>query len=216
MKSPAKKSRPDYGSPPEFVNLAHGILGEISVDPFSHAKWNGLIRARRFGSLPGGGGSFDGFADPWFAGAPSASHLLGDHDWSDAHPRLQIPNTETALVNAPGDPTGRNVKQAWRILSEYVDRNYLGGGALWIGFSLSQLGTLQGEGRWSPLSERFTRCRCVPRARACYLVEPGKPQDQPDRPSWLLLIPGNAEGGKLGMRQLAAWAALAPRLGEVF
>lgn len=200
----------DWGSARVQVDLARVVLGHITVDPFSSAKWNQVIGARRIITE-----AQDGYQTPWIAGAPfPQTDPQGDDD--GAIERRLRPNTNTAMVNPPGDPSGEKVKRAWRALELYHRRGWFGGGAVWIGFNLNQFQTLQDiareDGYRSPLSSDFLRC--VPESRLPYQSAPGVDGGQPPRPSWMLLMPSLDR--RVAMLQRTAWGAIAGRLGEVW
>lgn len=207
----------DYGSPPEFVEVAHAVFrGPPTLDPFSSEKWNDAgIRAHRIITA-----EQDGFKTPWF---PACGKYLGDDDATT--PQLTCIRTrghsglcdnhrgdeESVIVNPPGNRTGSNVKAAWALLDAHHRAGHIAGGGLWVGFNLNQLQTLQHVAR-SPLHPDFLRC--IPRKRSAYLEAPGVITKQPRAPSWLLLLP--ATNADRANRQRATFTVMASKLGAVF
>jgi hypothetical protein len=214
----------EWGSPDAFVRIARATLGEIDVDPFTSTYWNtageATIDAKRIGTVDG---PVDGFSDRWLdeAEAPRADWILGDVMICE---RAVRGNT-TAFVNPPsddGEPTVRGmtaVKRAWQIAETYHRLGWLDGGAIWVGFNLNQLQTLQfntdGDRRIrSPLHADFLRV--VPRRRVPYRPHPSRASkvQAPSHPSFLLLMPSlyTVES----KRQLRTFTDLGAELGDVF
>jgi len=220
-KRPAKKpdirhsaATHDWGSARVQIDIARAVLGYITVDPFTSAKWNTVIGARRIITA-----AEDGFVTPWIGGGPAPGVDLGDDDGVAMRKLAAMGGLAgaTAFVNAPGDRSGENIKNAWRALELYHRRVFFAGGAVWIGFSMNQLQTLQdldasANGYRSPLCSDFLRC--VPESRIPYQSEPGVDGEQPSHPSWMLLLP--AIERRTRERQERAWTALCARLGEVW
>lgn len=199
----------DWGSARLQIDIGRAVLGHLTVDPFSSPKWNTVIGAERIITE-----AEDGYVTPWIVGAPAPGVDEGDNDAAIAR-RLR-PNDNTAWVNAPGDPSGRNIKRAWAALELYHRRGWLGGGAFWVGFSLNSLQTLQDlardDGYRSPFWCEFSRC--IPESRIAYMIAPNVESEQPSQPSWMLLMPSLEK--KIAERQRFAFNALAGRLGEVW
>jgi hypothetical protein len=171
---------PRWGSPERVIEIARAVLTvpslgvvQIYVDPFSDAEFNERVGAHIYHD---GSPGRDGYRDRWLDddASPRADHLLAGF-------RGAAPNSNryTALVNPPNETpdldAGEATKRAWIILERYHRLGWLGGGAVWIGFNLNQLQTLQiqspgataalGEVR-SPLHADFMRC--VPDRRLAF------------------------------------------------
>jgi hypothetical protein len=120
----------NWGTPVVGVELARAVLGRIDLDPCSNAYWNErTVKARRF--YTGAPGS-DGLVEPWsIDGVPG-----------------------TAFVNPPGDKTGELVRSFWnRLVREWASGEVTA--AIWIGFSLEQLVSLQKGTRCTPMDRGF-------------------------------------------------------------
>lgn len=232
---------PKWGTNPAIIEIAHACLchalhqKNIYVDPYSEDEFNQHVQASRI--LTGELGR-DGYVDRWLDldASPRADHLLsglyrpvapiGQH--VDANGTMIKP---TAMVNAPGDPSGENIKNAYALLELYWRLGWLPGGAIWVGFTLNQLQTLQnalvddnGSFR-SPLSSRFVRC--IPSRRVPYTAHSStsatkinkkgvevERDDAPSHPSWFMLMP--AYDAMLAAEQFRLFDSMASRLGEVF
>jgi len=171
-----------WGTPLPIIDLARNILGQIDLDPFSSAEWNKSLGAKRFISE-----EENGFASSW--GREGA--LL------------------TAMVNPPGDRRGENAKRAWRLTRDRHDDGTIGGGAVFICFSLNQLQTLQGIGR-SPLDPLYLRL--IPRRRLDYQRAPGVSGGAPPHPSEIVLLPSRVDRAW----QAYQFSRLGAEIGEVF
>lgn len=106
----------EHGSPPAAVELARYALGGIDLDPATSAYWNEhVVRAARFYDR-----AANGLRQPW-----------AGRVW----------------LNPPGadDDAGTDnlVRPFWERLVEHW-REGLIDGAVWLGYSLEQLATLQG------------------------------------------------------------------------
>lgn len=240
-----------WGSCDSFVEIARACFyGRVYVDPFTEEEFNGTIAAMRI--LDGTKGR-DGFKDRWLANelAPRADHLLsgvfrpvapvGFHVFDprvvEERPfKSMLADDEafdaTAFVNAPGDESGEQIKDAYTILELYHRLGWLPGGAFWVGFTLNQFQTLQCvtendvEAR-SPLSPAFEGCRCIPRKREAYRSHSTRPKtrinkhgvevendDAPSHPSFVLLMPSTDE--IIAADQRRVFESMACKLGEVF
>jgi len=190
-----------HGTGRPTIDLARAVLGGINLDPFSSAEWNAVIGADRF---------FDEYADAfscaWFDGAPPAAEILADLAPSRRGPLA------TGLVNAPGDRTGRQCKNAW-VLTEWHHRHgWLGGGAIWVAFTLNHLQTTQRAGAPRSLcSPDFLRC--IPDHRLAYQSAPGVVGEDPTHPSAIVLLPSLEPVEAKRQREL--FALLGGRLGAV-
>jgi len=82
----------DYGSPPEFVEVAHAVFrGPPTLDPFSSEKWNDAgIRAHRIITA-----EQDGFKTPWF---PACGKYLGDDDATTRRPHSSPASARAATA----------------------------------------------------------------------------------------------------------------------
>lgn len=100
----------DWGTPPEIVEWARGIMGSIDLDPASSAERNQVVKAARF---------IDAAQDGLTA------------DWGDAR------NT---ILNPPGERTGRLARAFYRKACEHVAAGRDGERhVIWVGFSLAHL-----------------------------------------------------------------------------
>ena len=253
MSSPAalhSMGTPKWGTNPLIIDIAHATLchatnqKHIYVDPYSEDEFNEHVAAYRI--LTGVKGR-DGFVDRWLELdiCPRADHLLTGL-WRPVAPSgLQVSPAlcrwfvsddassigvkPTAFVNAPGDPSGDNIKNAYSLLELYWRLGWLPGGAFWVGFTLNQLQTLQNartEGEFqSPLSSRFMRC--IPSRRIPYTAHSSTPEikinkkgveverdDAPSHPSWFMLMP--AYDQVIAAEQIRLFDSMASQLGEVF
>ena len=83
----------DHFSPPAIVDLSRQVLGKIDLDPFSNAKANEYIQAKRYFGLDNGK---DGWKEDW--------------------------KSDTIFINPPGNKiNGKSgQKLAWqKLVSEY-------------------------------------------------------------------------------------------------
>lgn len=219
----------DWGTGRAVIDIARAVLRYISVDPFSSAKWNAVIGADRIITE-----GQDGFTTPWVdhprCPVPGQA-IMTPHERTVAQlevsnwggKALQAPSDldpQTSLVNPPGERTGRNVKRAWYALDQYHRTGWFAGGALYVGFTMNQLQTLQNaafgepdetEAR-TPLNSTFLRC--VPDHRIAYQIAPGIDAEDPTHPSWFLLMP--AIDPMLGDHQRELFRMLCSPLGDVF
>lgn len=233
---------PKWGTNPEMIAIAHAVLctatrqRQIYVDPFSEDEFNAHVGAWRI--LTGEKGR-DAFVDRWIDDgvSPRADHLLSGL-WLPAAPagyRVHVGDEEymlpTAMVNPPGSEDGESVKKAWRILELMWRLGWLPGGAMWIGFTLNQMQTLQRVGGeddgsfLSPLAQRFVRC--IPARRMPYTAHSSRPatrtdkrgnvvenDDAPSHPSFLVLMP--AYDDIIAAEQMRLFDSMGSQLGEVF
>lgn len=226
---------PRWGSPDAYVSIAKTVLAlrrdgrrdaPITIDPFSEIKFNASVGACRI--LTGEG--LDGFKDRWISATPSVVTSIGaseryDHqaylDALDSCPRadqllagFKFNSTlveATGLVNPPGDDSGENVKNAYRLAHAYYTLGWLAGGVVWVAFNLNQLQTLQMDGVRSPLSGDFVRC--VPDHREAFVPVDGL-ADAPSHPSFFLLMPAHDQ--VVAAEQVRLFTDLASKLGEVW
>lgn len=237
---------PRWGTHPKFIEIGRACLRALYVDPFSEDEFNEHVGA--WNILDGEKGR-NGFVDRWLVDcetSPRADHLLSGI-WRPAAPPnfevvVQVPIDEcdsiadtittvkpTAFVNAPGSDDGENIKNAYKILELYWRLGWLPGGAIWIGFSLNQLQTLQNasdeDGYQNPLSDRFVRC--IPSTRYGYTAHSSTPatkvdkrgqvverDDAPSHPSWFMLMP--AYDPVIAAEQFRIFDSMASQIGVVF
>jgi hypothetical protein len=219
----------DWGTGRTVIDIGRAVLRYISVDPFSSAKWNAVIGAERIITE-----QQDGYATPWVdhPKCPAPGQAIMTPQEREvarlsidryAQPLPQAPSDldpQTAHVNPPGERTGRNVQRAWYALDQYHRQGWFAGGALYVGFSMNQLQTLQNAARGAadevvartPLDPSFLRS--VPDRRIPYQIAPGVDAEQPTHPSWFLLMP--ALEPALADRQRAIFTLLCRELGDVF
>ena len=179
----------EHGTPAIGVELARHTLGRIDLDPASSSYWNfHTVRAAKF---------FD----------KRANGLR--QSWSGM-----------VFVNPPGGVRDENkklvepslVQPFWERLVEHWERGKLEG-ALWWGYSLEQMQTLQSSS-WDPM-----RCiTVVLSARPCHMVRPvggGPPMEgeSPTHGSFATLLPSRA--GDIARVQIARFRERAARLGRV-
>jgi hypothetical protein len=175
-------SSAQWGTAPEIVEVTHKVLGPraITVDPFSEPEFNARIGADRI--LTGAPGA-DAYHDRWLddPDCPRADWLLAG--FVDVPKRKAYgPDLETSIVNPPSGEEGDNVKRAYRLLELYHRLGWFPGGAIYVGFSLNQLQTLQmsdevpdADAFRSPLHRDWTDCRCIPRKRSAFVPHSTRP-----------------------------------------
>jgi len=175
----------DWGSPPEVVKLARAVLGRIDLDPATSNYWNRHgVRARFIIGA-------DGETTSWRC---RESHV-------------------TVFLNPPGDKSGQLVKSFWaRLVREWAAGEVES--AVWVGFSLEQLVSLQSE----PVNP-MTLPMIVPRRRLAFMCRnghadaPPTPAKAPTHGNYLTLLPSPEP--KLGRAQLEMWSARGAQLGTV-
>lgn len=145
---------PLHGTGPEFVGLEHEVIGDVpDLDPFSSARFNVYVRARRIITE-----EQDAWATRWHPEAPPPHRLLTDAA------RPAAPSSEVWHINPPGDRSGENVARAWCAVAEYHRRRCFRA-AWWVGFNLEQLSRLQRVGARSHPLQHAT---LVPQKRYGY------------------------------------------------
>lgn len=132
---------PEWYTPSPFVEAGRNVMGAIDLDPASHAEANGIVKATRYYSV-----EEDGLKQPWYG---------------------------RVFLNPPGgkDANGDSLTGLfWRkliasLIGERIDQ------AIWIGYSLEQLQTLQCVGVGiTPLSYPI----CVPSRRIAFVENEAK------------------------------------------
>jgi hypothetical protein len=183
----------EHGSPPEFVDLAHAVMGGIDLDPASSPAWNLNVRAARIITA-----EQNGLRTPWVDGAPSVLELR-TRPVPGAGKRMRV------IVNAPGDPRGELVAAFWFGLTTYFALRWVSS-AIWIGFNVEQLSRLQRVGApTSPLREMTL----VPSERKNYIDErTGRAQDDAPHASFVTLLTHDT-------RERERFAGIAGQLGDV-
>ncbi len=132
---------PEWYTPAPFVEAAREVMGAIDLDPASHAEANLTIKAARFFTEDD-----DGLAQPW---------------------RGRV------FLNPPGKKGEGLVPKFWMKLVEsygLIDDGQRVTQAIWIGYSLEQLQTLQNTRVKTPLSFAL----CVPRQRIAFIENEAK------------------------------------------
>lgn len=155
----------DWGTPADIIEMAHDVLGGIDVDPASSAKHNERVQALYY-----------------LDGSPGRDGLI--NDWRGPTGHRVVKSPYTVFLNPPGDKTGQMVKQFWQRLTETWKRDECS--AIWIGFSLEQLVSLQSF-KHHPLHGDFV-C-AVPNKRIRF-VGGG---DAPTHGNYICLLPQSGE-----------------------
>lgn len=113
---------PEWYTPSPIVEAAREVMGEIELDPASHEEANRTVKAHRFFTAQD-----DGLKWSWLA--------------------------KTVFLNPPGgkDAGGKPlVPQFWRhLINQWLQNHFQS--AIWIGYSLEQLQTLQRVGSMNPM-----------------------------------------------------------------
>ncbi len=206
-KAQHSSASPLWGTARTLVDLSRVVLGgDPDLDPFSDPEWNAIVGAKRILTKRD-----NAYRCSWFDGSPPAEYILRGEATSAVAKKPR-----KGIVNAPGDPRGVLVKDAWT-LTEWHHRMYwLGGGVIWIAFNIGQLQTTQ--------QAAAPRCllhpdflRCIPRSRVAFVerVKRGKePRSAaPPHASAIVLLPAH---GSDGDEQRELFRVVAGRLGEVF
>lgn len=184
----------NWGTPPEYVELARAVLGRIDLDPSSSPQWNASIGAWRIITA-----DEDGLRTPWVNGAPSPVDICRQ-DAPRCSPRRDV----RVYLNPPGDKSGELVAAFWRALASYHALGWISC-AFYDGFSLEQLSRLQ---RVGARSHPLCWPTLFPRERVDHLIEPGRPGTAAGHASFFTLLPANRE-------QVATFCALGARYGAV-
>jgi hypothetical protein len=89
------------------------------------------------------------------------------------------------FLNPPGDKSGKLVKDFWKkLIEEYVAGRVKQ--AIYVAFSIEQLGRLQGAAEYNPMHFPF----CIPRHRVCFNDENGIEQSQPTHSNAIVYLHG--------------------------
>lgn len=133
---------PEWYTPSPFVEAAREVMGGIDLDPASHEEANRTVRAAKFYTAED-----DGLKQPW-----SGRVFLNPPGEKDQHKRPLVPQFWRNLM----------VRWFYRDISE----------AIWIGYSLEQLQSLQnaGAGGQTPLDFAM----CIPRRRIAFVENEAK------------------------------------------
>lgn len=159
---------PDWYTPSCFVESSRKVMGSIDVDPASDAEANQIVKAERFYDIQS-----NGLVQPWVG---------------------------NVLLNPPGgsDDDGNGlVPQFWlKLMGEYwISRHCTQ--AVWVGYSLEQLQTLQGIGAdYTPLD--FTVCYL--KKRIAFIENAAKKAARIQK----LLAKGDAPDASARSRKIAA------------
>ena len=166
---------PEHGTPPEYVEAARRVLGEIDLDPASSVMFNEVVKARSIYTK-----TEDGLKQPW---------------------KGQV------FLNPPSGEEGKLVKRFWeKLMHDWKEG--LVTEAIWIGFSIDQMQTLQTTSPGGPIKNDFPVC--VPRSRIQFLkgVEASKQADlfspetpqvdvirgaAPTKPNFICHLPPNSD-----------------------
>lgn len=190
-----------HGTPRAVVDVARAVLGRIDLDPFSDPEWNVVVGADRILTAKD-----DAYRCRWFDGAAMASQIILDANRCGS----LAAKPHTSIVNPPGSKDGKSVQRAW-VLTEWHHRTgWLGGGALWVAFSLNHLQTTQRSGAQRSLAQFPI---CIPDRRLSYLRAPGVVGKQPPHPSAIVLLPSLDPAEADRQRQI--FALVGGRMGEV-
>lgn len=131
---------PEWYTPSPFVEAARQVMGSIDLDPASHEEANLTVKAGAFFTAEN-----NGLTLRW---------------WGNV------------FVNPPGGkgPGGKPLVPAfWKhMMKEYADGNF--DQAIWIGYSLEQLQTLQRVSFKSPLNFPL----CIPHRRIAFVENEAK------------------------------------------
>jgi hypothetical protein len=163
---------PEWGTDLRSIRLAREVLGRFDVDPTSSPHWNRAVGAERIITA-----KQDCRKTSWVPGGPIPSALTAKRS------NAKRPKRYTAIVNPPGTRDGELVAFCWRTLTAYHELGWITS-AVWVGFSVEQLGRLQRVGAPSHPLEHVT---LIPCRRLHYRARHGVAM-QPTHLSFLTLI----------------------------
>jgi len=171
----------EHYTPTEINEAARRLMGAIDLDPASCARANKYVQATKI--------------------------------WTKRDDGLKRPWSGRLFINPPGgvsvsDPaTGKRKQIAPSLVRPFWERlasEYLAGRveqAIWIGFSLEQLQSLQlsADGGLSPLDVPL----CFPRRRIRFLLPNGQPNPRPTHANYIAFLPPRDAPG-VAIKEFAA------------
>lgn len=171
---------PEWYTPSSFVEAAREVMGGIDLDPASHPEANLTVKAMEFFTEED-----NGLLQPWhgriFLNPPGGKGVL-------TAPR-------TFRVPAEGQQTKPLVPAFWRHLMGEWAQGHIDQ-AIWIGYSLEQLQSLQGSSFKSPLDFPI----CITAKRIAFVENAAKKADRRAR----VLAEGTAANASAAKRRSAA------------
>lgn len=175
----------EHGTPVDVVEAARSVLGKFDLDPASNVEHNKIVKADWFYTA-----EQDGLAPQWYG-----------------HVFLNPPGTCGLLVCGNKKVCScQLVRKFWnKLIHEYLAGRVRS--AIWIGFSLEQLASLQNKTEKSPLSFPL----CYPRKRLKFRG------DNPTHSNYIALLPDcRMDGGmQLGLSQTALFQTHFAKFGVV-
>jgi len=190
---------PEHGTPPDVVEASRRVLGRIDLDPASSKVFNEIVRADRYFTKED-----DGLAQEW-----------GN------------PNGINVFLNSPSGEKGNLAKRFWERLTDEYLRDMVES-AIYIGFSIDQLQTLQNTKHGGPMKLPI----CIPRKRLQFSsmiekssqvglfgdVEPdviATKGSSPTKPNFICLLPSRLGFGAVGEIQKERFNDEFSKFGEV-